>query len=120
MPSAKTASRRRHAVARARFRELNGWRALVLENESLAVTVLPEYGGWIYSVFYKVRGVELLWQCPRGLSRRDDPPVVTDPLAAYRARTLGAWPELFPHGGGPVAIEGVTLPMHGEVVNRSW
>jgi galactose mutarotase-like enzyme len=91
-----------------------------LENENLAVTVLPEYGGWTMSAFYKPREVELLWQNPRGLPAKDDPPVVPSPLHAYRARSLGAWPEIFPHGSGPTDVNGVTMPMHGEVVNRSW
>jgi hypothetical protein len=106
--------------ARAAMKTLNGWKAMILENETLAVTVLPEYGGWIYSVFYKPRAVELLWQCPRGLCRRNDPPVITDPLFAYRARTLGAWPEIFPHGSSPTEACGTTLPMHGETALRAW
>ncbi|MCX7590924.1 MAG: DUF4432 family protein, partial [Kiritimatiellae bacterium] len=106
--------------ARVVIRDLRGWQALTLENEQLAVTVLPEYGGWLWSVMYKPRKIELLWQCPRGVPARNDPPVVPDPLYAYRARTLGAWPEIFPHGSGPVEVAGTKLPMHGEVTLRAW
>jgi len=107
-------------LARASFGELAGWKTLVVESEKLAVTVLPEYGGWILSCFYKPRGVELLQRSPRGVLPKDDPPVVTDPLFAYRARSPGGWPELFPHGSSPVEACGVKLPFHGEVVNRAW
>jgi hypothetical protein len=98
----------------------DGWKQLTVESERLAVAVLPEYGGWILSAVYKPRGVELLWQCPRGVPAKDDPPVVTDPLSAYRARSPGGWPELFPHGSAPAEALGARLPFHGEVVNRAW
>lgn len=100
--------------------ELSGWRTLVLENDLLRVVVLPEFGGWIVSAVYKPRDVELLWRAPRGLIAKDDPPVITDPLAAYRARSPGGWPEIFPHGSGPTEVGKVTMPFHGEAVNRAW
>jgi galactose mutarotase-like enzyme len=107
--------------AHAEYRKrIKGWKALVLENELLTVTVLPEYGGWTKSIFFKPRKVEVLWQNPRGLPAKEDPLVIPNPLLAYHARSLGAWPEIFPHGSGPVAAGGVTLPMHGEVFNRAW
>ncbi len=97
-----------------------GWKALVLENDLFRVTTLPGYGGWILSAFYKPRDVELLWQSPRGVVHRDDAPVVPDPLFKYKARSPGAWPEIFPHGSAPTKIGGVTMPFHGEAVNRAW
>jgi len=33
-----------------------GYRALVLENETLRLTFLPELGGWLYELFYKPTG----------------------------------------------------------------
>ncbi|HOX07547.1 MAG TPA: DUF4432 family protein [Planctomycetota bacterium] len=108
------------AYAKASFGELKGWKTLVVESDRLSVTVLPEHGGWILSCFYKPRNVELLQTSPRGLLAKDDPPVVTDPLFRYRDRSPGGWPELFPHGSGPVEAYGVKLPFHGEVVNREW
>ena len=100
--------------------EVAGWKALVLENEFLRVTSLPGYGGWILSVVYRPRDVELLWQSPRGVIHRDDAPVVTDPLQQYKARSPGAWPEIFPHGSVATRVKGVTIPFHGEVVSRAW
>ena len=49
-----------------------------------------------------------------------NPPVAPDPLHLYRAKSIGAWPELFPHGGEPTEVNGVVMPMHGEVHNRAW
>ena len=100
--------------------EIAGWRALVLENDALRVAVLPGYGGWILSAFYKPRGVELLWQAPRGVIPRDEPPVVPDPLFLYKARSPGGWPEIFPHGSAPTRTGDITMPFHGEAVNRAW
>lgn len=105
---------------KASYTTINGWTALTVENEFIAVTTLPEYGGWIYSVFNKKRQIEMLWQCPRGLRSKDDPVLVTEPLRGYHARTLGAWPEIFPHGSSPVEINGIMMPMHGEAVQRAW
>jgi galactose mutarotase-like enzyme len=97
-----------------------GWQALVLENEFLRVTTLPGYGGWILSAVFKPRETEILWQAPRGVVAREDTPVVPDPLYLYKARSPGGWPEIFPHGSGPVEVGGVTMPFHGEAVNRAW
>lgn len=118
MPSRKRAVRR---FARASLAgRLAGWRRLVLENELLRVVCLPEYGGWIVSACYKPRDLELLWQSPRGLLARDDPPAIPDPLAAYHARSPGGWPEIFPHGSAAAEIRGAKMPFHGEAVNRAW
>jgi hypothetical protein len=97
-----------------------GWQAYQLENGRLKVTILPEYGGLIYSIFFKPRKVELLWRSPRGLLAKDDPPVVPDASLGFRARSPGGWPELFPHGGGPAEVGAIRMPFHGEVVNRVW
>ena len=100
--------------------KLLGWKSLVLENETLRLTALPEYGGWIVSIVYKPRDVDLLWRSPRGLLAKDDPPVVPDSSLGFRAYSPGGWPELLPHGSGPTDAYGVRLPFHGEVVNRVW
>ncbi len=100
--------------------ERAGWRELVIENDLLRVTSLPGYGGWILSAFFKPRGVEILCQAPRGVIHKDDSPVVTDPLYLYRARSPGGWPEIFPHGSAPTQVGEVTMPFHGEAVNRAW
>jgi galactose mutarotase-like enzyme len=109
------------AAARASYdTEVAGWPALVLENELLKVTVLPGYGGWILSAIYKPRQAEMLWQSARGVIPKEQPPIVSDPLFQYRDRSPGGWPEIFPHGSAPVQLDGVTMPFHGEAVNRVW
>jgi hypothetical protein len=100
--------------------EVAGWKALVLENDLLRVTCLPGYGGWITSAVYKPRDCDVLYQAPRGVIRREDTPVVADPLYLYRSRSPGGWPEIFPHGSAPVKVGNVTQPFHGEAVNRAW
>ena len=100
--------------------EIAGWKALILENDRLRVTCLPGHGGWIFSVIYRPRDVELLYHAPRGLLHRDDPPVVPDPHNLYKARSPGAWPEIFPHGSAATEVGNVIVPFHGEVVSRAW
>ena len=47
-----------------RERKLLSLKSLVLENEYLKVTVLPEYGGRIHAIYDKVAGEELLFTNP--------------------------------------------------------
>jgi len=100
--------------------KVEGWKAIVLENELIKVVSLPEYGGWILSIIYKPRNADLLWRSPRGLLAKDDPPVVPESSLGFRAYSPGGWPELFPHGSGAADVRGVKMPFHGEAVNRVW
>jgi galactose mutarotase-like enzyme len=122
MPAKKSAVRRGpRGAARVSFStKVAGWKSLVLESDRLRVTTLPEYGGWIVSILYRPRDVEMLYRTPRGLISRDDLPVVTDPLGGFRAYSPGGWPELFPHGSAATEIAGVRMPFHGEAVSRAW
>lgn len=87
---------------------LHGLQALVLENEHLRVTVLPELGGKIWSIVAKRHDREMLWHHPHMPPRRA-------PFGAtYDNWFCGGWDDIFPNDF-PVDIGGETWPDHGEI-----
>jgi len=88
-------------------------RAVVMENRALRVTVLPELGGRIWSIVYKPRDRELLWQNPRV------PPQRAPFGAAFDNVWCGGWEEMFPTSA-PGIINGEQFPDHGEVWSLDW
>ena len=89
------------------------FRALVLENRTLRVVVLPELGGRIWSIVYKPHGRELLWHNPR------IPPQSVPFGTAFDNVWCGGWEELFP-SPAPAEINGEPYPDHGEVWCLPW
>ena len=85
-----------------------GLQALILENNQLRVTILPDLGGKIWSIVAKSRDRELLWHNPR----------VEPRFASYGSTYdnwfCGGWDEVFPNDF-PVTIGGESYPDHGEV-----
>lgn len=85
-----------------------GLQTLVLENDVLRVTILPELGGKIWSIVHKPADREMLWHNPRV------PPRLAPHGAAYDNWFSGGWDEVFPNDF-PVEIDGEAWPDHGEV-----
>jgi hypothetical protein len=98
-----------------------GVRALRLENELLAATVLVDKGADISELVSKPRGVDVLWKSPWGLSRPGGGvPTAPATQAAWIEAYEGGWQEIFPSGGGPCAYKGVELNFHGEASVVAW
>ena len=85
-----------------------GLQALILENNQLRVTILPELGGKIWSIVAKSRDREMLWHNPRVEPR------VAPYGSTYDNWFCGGWDEVFPNDF-PVTIDGEAYPDHGEV-----
>jgi len=85
---------------------------LVIENDILRLTCLPELGGKVTSFFVKPAGRDLLFQ-PRTPYRL---PRVGDSFASY---DTSGWDEMLPTID-PCPWEGKTLPDHGEIWARNW
>lgn len=104
----------------ARHHDINGWRAITIENEHLALTVLPERGAEIHSIVDRATGIDLLFHAPWGLA----PPGAAPRAGADGHRFLetyaGGWQELFPSMNGPCEHGGATIPFHGEVATIPW
>ena len=90
-----------------------GFDAILLENELLRVTILPQLGAKIWSIVDKRRDRELLWHHPRVAPRQ----AVFG--AAYDDWFCGGWDELFPNDA-PVEIGGERYPDHGELWSLPW
>src|SRR5512132_4164736 len=87
--------------------QYNGCRVLRLENELLRVDILPEIGGWIWSLYHKPEDREYLWHNPR------IKPAVVPPGTGYDDVFAGGWDELFP-SDSRLEYEGEVYPDHGE------
>jgi hypothetical protein len=94
---------------------LNGHKVLWLENDWLKVAVLPDKGADIPLIYHRPSGVQFLLQTPQGLQPPGEHPPV-DFLENYE----GGWQELFPNCGDACQVQGVILPMHGEVAILPW
>jgi galactose mutarotase-like enzyme len=92
---------------------LHSYRAVVLENRALRVVALPELGGRVWSIVYKLHDRELLWQNPR------IPPQKVPFGAPFDNVWCGGWEEMFPTAV-PGIINGESYPDHGELWCLSW
>jgi hypothetical protein len=90
-----------------------GTPAVVMENDALAVTLLPELGGKVWQLRHKSTDTELLWHNPRIRPR----PVPFG--AGYDDVFAGGWDELFPNDE-PESLGGEPYPDHGEVWSLPW
>lgn len=72
-------------------RQIGDCRAIVVENESLRLTVLPELGAKIYDIIHKDTGRNLLWHNPRVQPRKV-------PFGSrFDDVWSGGWDEIFPN-----------------------
>ncbi|HUH64708.1 MAG TPA: hypothetical protein VLZ50_17000 [Terracidiphilus sp.] len=93
--------------------EINGLRALVLENSVLRVVVLPEAGARIWQITYKPHRADLLWNNPQVAPARQ-------PLyAGYDDSWSGGWDDLFPNDEAGTVLDHA-LPDHGELWTANW
>ncbi|MGQ9629468.1 MAG: aldose epimerase family protein [bacterium] len=90
-----------------------GVKAVILENELLRVTILPECGAKIVDLLHKPTDTHLLWRNPR------IKPAVVPFGANYDDNFSGGWDELFPNDE-PCAIDGELYPDHGELWAQPW
>jgi galactose mutarotase-like enzyme len=92
--------------------------AIVLENDTLKVSVLPRWGSKLASILYKPLGHELLWQNPGKEYRKT---VYGDP---YDRGEASGFDEMFPtitrcfYEKEPWS--GTEMPDHGEVWSVPW
>ncbi|MEV6963523.1 DUF4432 family protein [Hamadaea sp. NPDC051192] len=94
-------------------------RTVVLENEHLRATFLPDKGADLVELFDKARGIDLAWRSPMG-RRSAVPGGAPDPVAAFLDTYPGGWQEVLPNGGAPCHYRGAALSQHGEVSGVPW
>lgn len=99
----------------------NGVRAVKIENDQLAATILVDKGADIYSLEYKPKGIDVLWKSPWGLKAAGQ--AIQTAYAsevAWLEQYAGGWQMLFPNGGAACEYKGVELNFHGEASVVPW
>lgn len=101
--------------------KLQGYRALILENNLLRVTVLADKGTDIYELLFKPMDIDAMWRTPLGLRRRHSvtPPRET-PSGTFLDYSFGGWFEMFPNAGYHFDLHGMPWGLHGEVSLQAW
>ncbi|MGN9842965.1 DUF4432 family protein [Nonomuraea sp. H19] len=112
---------RRNWAARLRHVTIDGLRAVVLENERLRVTVVPDKGGDVVEFLHKPTDTDFVWLSPQGLRNpHDHLQGAADDVAQFIDHYEGGWQEIFPNGGAPSEYQGARLAQHGEVSGLPW
>lgn len=99
---------------------IKGWRAVVLENDLLRVSVLPDKGADIYNFIHKSSEIDFLFKAPWELQPPGSPPREGSGDMAFLWNYEGCWQELFPSANDPCTYHGQTIPFHGEVAALPW
>lgn len=98
-----------------------GMRTVVLQNESLRVTVLADKGTDVLEFLYKPLDLDFTWLSPLGVR---NPlvglPSATTPLATFMENYQGGWQEILPNGGPPNRVGGAEYGQHAEVSLVPW
>ncbi len=101
--------------------EIEGMRAVAIENASLRVGVLAGKGADIYEFLYKPRDIDMLWRSPNGIV---NPAHGTQSTASSEGAFMdayeGGWQVLFPTLGQPAGYYGAELGAHGEAAMLPW
>ena len=94
--------------------------AVVLENDTISVIVLPGKGADIYELISKSHGVDVLWKSPWGLLAPGGVHSAANSVTAWLEAYEGGWQEIFPNGGTANTYRGVELNFHGEASLSVW
>lgn len=98
-----------------------GWKLLVMENELLRVSVLPEKGSDIWDFVFKPTDTNFMSRTPQGLIERQlhiqSKPSLTHNFMEFYE---GGWQEILPSGGAGCLYRGAEYGLHGETWNNCW
>ena len=97
-----------------------GMRTIVIENELLRVTVLPEKGSDIVEFRYKPLDLDFLLATPGGMRRAEAYPPSAPTPTAFLDYYSGGWNEILPSGGVGASYQGAVLGQHGESSLIAW
>lgn len=96
---------------------IHGYRAVVLENEKLEITVLPDKGADIIGLTYKPNDIDFMWRSPFGLNHNDRP---YTGMPSFLEMYEGGWQEALPAGSGGGIYKNAQFMLHGETPYLPW
>jgi len=98
-----------------------GIRTIVLENETIRISVLAGKGTDLVEFNYKPRDLDFVWLAPGGVWNPSAAHSTSfDPLATFLDSYPGGWQEVFPNAGAPAIHAGAQYGQHGEVFALPW
>lgn len=98
----------------------SGMRTVELENSRLLVTLLPDKGADIYSVYDKRKKLNLLYRSPLRELMPGSAPQPGSSEEQWMDRYLGGWQTMFPNAGAECNYKGATQVFHGEASTIPW
>ena len=108
------------ASCRVTTGDVVGWSSVVLENDDLRVTVLPDKGAEIHQIADVRSGTGILFQGPWGLRPPGAASLPGSGEDAFMWNYAGGWQELFPSVNEACVYGGQRIPFHGEVASLPW
>jgi galactose mutarotase-like enzyme len=98
----------------------NGIRAIQLENDLIAATILPDKGADIYSLVSKPHELDVLWKSPWPVRPGAPVELAAASESAWLDQYEGGWQLLFPNGGDACTYRGAPMSFHGEASASRW
>lgn len=98
----------------------SGVRAIRLENELLAATILVDRGGDIFELISKPHNLDVLWKTPWGPQRPGGTQMPASSHTTFHETYPGGWQFIFPNGGAACVYNGAELGFHGEAAVSPW
>ena len=93
---------------------------VVIENETLRVTIAPAVGGTITAVEHFPIGLSVLGTVPWDPVTTSDGSFAAPDERRWLTRYTGGWPLLFPNGGDACEFDGAVHGFHGEASIAPW
>jgi hypothetical protein len=98
-----------------------GYRAVVMQNDLLRVTILADKGGDIVEFLHKPSDTDFMWWTPWGLHAKGAfIPSSAHSGGEFGDRYEGGWQEIFPSGGTANKHDNIEYGLHGEASLLPW
>jgi galactose mutarotase-like enzyme len=98
-----------------------GMQTIVMENEKVRISILPDKGTEIYEFLYKPFDLDIMWLSTKGIQNPFQfSNLGSDPSLSFIDFYSGAWQEVFPNGGPPSSSLGASFGQHEEVSLLPW
>ncbi len=98
-----------------------GLRMMVIENELIRVSLLPDKGTDIFEFVHKPTDTDFMWRSPLGVRPHlNNHNMRAGSDGEFPDFYEGGWQEILPNGGRSCEYRGVEMGQHGEVWGIPW